>query len=58
MPTDSSQTAEATLYADDISAGETAKNKDELKLKTESMLKKIFGQMRASRLLINAGKLR
>ena len=48
--------AEATIYADNNSAGEVAESVPELKTKTEVMLGKIFENMRASRLLINSGK--
>ena len=51
-----SSTAEATIYADDNSAGEVASTVEELKRKTEKMLDTIFGHMRASRLLINSDK--
>ena len=56
VPDSYSGSPEATIYADDNSAGEEAKTKDELKNKTEKMLRKIVDHMRAGRLLINAGK--
>ena len=50
------ETGQATIYADDNSAGEEATTVGELKSKTEKMLDKIFINMRAGRLLVNAGK--
>ena len=50
------ETADATIYADDNSAGEVGATVDELKFKTEYMLEKIFQHMRTNRLLIHAGK--
>ena len=56
LPSDLETTAEACIYADDNSAGETGTTKEELKEKTENMLHKIFEHMRSSRLLINSDK--
>ena len=46
----------ATLYADDSSARESGKTIAEVKLKTESMLMKLFNTMRRNRLAVNTGK--
>ena len=56
LPGHDEDSSDATLYADDNSAGETGFNKEELKNKTEAMLNKIVNHMRSNRLLINSGK--
>ena len=56
LPDHDEDNGEATLYADDNSAGVTGTTKGELKLKTENMLGKIINHMRSNRLLIHPGK--
>ena len=56
IPEDHGDSSEASIYADDNSAGEKGNTIEELKNKTENMLSKIFSHMRASRLLVNSGK--
>ena len=50
------ESAEATIYADDNSASEVGVSVSEVKSKTECMLEKIFQHIKANRLLINEGK--
>ena len=56
IPGEVSTTAEACIYADDNSASEEAYTVNDLKTKTEVMLKKIFCHMKTSRLLVNSDK--
>ena len=56
IPAEDGESPEATIYADDNSAGESGSTVDEVKGKTEVMLNKIFDHMRTGRLLVNPDK--
>ena len=56
IPVNGETSAEASMYADDNSAGEKGKTVKEVKEKTEKMLQSIFDHMRSKRLLVNSDK--
>ena len=58
VPSDGKESSGATMYADDSSVSETANTIEDLKVKTERMLDRVFAQMRSKRLLVNADKTR